>query len=1005
MTKKLFAILTVICLAFTTAATPIATAVVKAETSSTEVGDVISGFKLTQTGYEASTKSTQYLFVHEKTGAKLLVLKNSDKNRGFSIKFNTTADNDKGINHIIEHSVLGGSEKYPSSNILFDVMNTTYVSYANAFTYQNMTLFPICSASEEQLLKSADIYLDAVFHPLLLSEERIFEREGWRYDLVSKSSDITRNGIVYNEMQGNMGKIETAAYYNAQKAIFPDSNQGNAAGGDPEEITKLTYKEVVATYKKNYHPSNSFMVLYGDVDYEAFLKLINDNYLTSYTKQTFKPNRDTQKAFNKLSQKAFDFPVAAGEDTKNKSVIDLVFAASDIQELGIENFAGLSTVVSLLNLDNSSLKQAMLNSKIAESYSISMGKDTYQPTIHFTANNANPSKKKAFYQLVMTELKKVVENGLDTELVKSSLRSIDFSKALGNNSNTALNSIVNASLFDNLVGDSLVDTDAYYKKIVAKLDHKVLEGIIQDQIIENKTVVLTVTTPKAGLLEKNVKTTSAELAKIKAGMTKKQISSLVIKTSDFINWNNQKTSAKVLKSLQAVSLKDLPTEIRDRNISETTIDKTKLLTADADVEAVSSIYLNFDLSHLTAEELLYAKFYSDMITSGMDTTNRTESQVQNETALKAYQISSSVTVLMDDKNDTSAHPILGVSYYGFEDEYADTFNLVSDILMNSKVSDITSYGARTIANIKYQYQGLFAEPLSLAMYRALAYTSPTYQCYNYLYGMDYYQFVLSIEKQIAANPADVTKKLEAVRTKILNKSNLTVLFAGDTSAQDKFKIAMPKFTAKLSDTTYQKEVYALQTPAKREALAINSTVQYLCVNGSLSASKVTMSGKAHVIAGILNNLMLTPEIRLKGGAYGVGAYFGGNSYYAYTFRDSNFVKSLATIGGTDEFLKTISSQITEDMLESYKLSVYASSTQRTGEINEAQSALMSLCQGVTTQDRINSLKEIKETSVADIQIYADYLSKINADLNYVIVAPQSEIESNKDLFDAVIQLP
>jgi Zn-dependent M16 (insulinase) family peptidase len=415
--------------------------------------------------------------------------------------------------------------------------------------------------------------------------------------------------------------------------------------------------------------------------------------------------------------------------------------------------------------------------------------------------------------------------------------------------------------------------------------------------------------------------------------------------------------------------------------------------------------MTFDLSHLTPEELMYLKFYSDMMGSGMATTNRTESQVLNDVVQKANTVSTSITALMDDKNDTSARPIFAVNYYGFEDEYADTFDLVSDMLLHSKVSDISTYGTRTIANIKAQYQSMFADPITLALIRSLAYTSPSYQYTNYFIGLDYYNFVTSLEQQIASNPSIVADKISAVRAKAFNKNNLTVLFAGDSSAQELYKASMPQFTQKLPNETYKEAVYALPKPAKREAITINSTVQYVSVNGSLAANNVAKSGKANVITYILNNLMLTPEIRLKGGAYGVGASVEGNNYYVYTYRDANYVNSLATIGSTDEFLKAVSPYLTEDTLESYKLSAYATTTQSSGEINDALATLISSCQGITRQDKINSLNELKSTSLADLPAYADYLEKINNNMNYVVVAPASAIEPNKNLFDSIIPLP
>lgn len=1021
MKRKILIIFTAICLVFSTIGTPLVyaatentatgeatstiqtTETTKEKSASPSIDQVIHGFKLKKMGYDSITKSMKYLFVHEKTAARLLVLQNSDKNRGFAIKFNTPAENDKGANHIIEHAVLGGSKKYPSNNMIFDLNNATYISFANALTYQNMTVFPICSGSEEQLMKSADIYLDAVYNPLFLSNENIFKREGWRYEL---ANELSYNGIVYNEMQGNMGSIDVAAVYNAKKAIFPDVNQGNIAGGDPNEIPNLTYKEFADTYKKYYHPSNSLMVLYGDLDYEAFMKMIDEDYLSAFSKKTYKIDRAIQKEFGKLQENTFAYPAAEGSVTDKASIIDLVFALDDVKELGVETLATLDIVVSLLNLENSDIKQALLSSNIGDSYSISFSADTFQPTVHFIAKNADPTMKKQFYDLVMKELKKIVKNGIDTEIVKSSVRSLEFTKALGNNSSTAVNSLLNTCLFDNLFGNPLINFDDYYKKVADKLDEgKIIENTIQKHIIECKTAVLATTVPEAGLLEKNNAEKLKALAQKKASMSKKQLQELEKQTKTFDEWNNTTTPEEILKSLRAVSLKDLTTEVRDRNVRETVIDGAKLWTADANISDISSVYMYFDLSHLTAEELLYLKFYGDMIGSGMATTNRTESQIQNEVNLKTYRFAPSISAIANDIKDSSARPIFGVGYYGFNTEFDQSLDLVSDILLQAKVSDISTYGTRTIANLKAQYQYQFGDPLNLALYRALAYTSPTFQYFNYFMGFDYYNFILSLEKDIETDPNAVANKLVEVRKKAFNKNNLTVLLSGDGTTQSRFAAAMPEFTKKLPDVFYQKAVYSLPKPAKREAITINSTVQYVAVNSSISDHGLqSADGKFAVISGLLNNLMLTPEIRLKGGAYGASSGLSNNNYFAYTYRDTNYVKSLTTIGGTDEFLRSIAPYFTEDSLESYKLPAYASANQSAGEIDDAMSALFNKLQGVTAQDRARALDEIKETSVADLITYAEILEKINSDLNYIVIASPADIEANKDLFDEIIPL-
>lgn len=1001
--KRIIMLLTAVCMIVTTVVGSPMMVSAESTGAAPQIGNEIYGFSVTDTVYDETTKSTKIMFEHVQTGARLLVINNSDVNRGFSIKFNTPPDS-RGVNHILEHSVLGGSKKYPSKNSIFDVVNTTYVSYANAFTYPNMTMFPIASQSEKQLLKSADIYLDAVFNPLLLSDQKIFEREGWRYELADESSALSYNGIVYNEMRGVLGNIVSAAAANANKTIFADTDQGNYSGGYPSEIVNLTYDDLIETYNKYYHPSNSLIVLYGDLDYEKFLYMIDNDYLSSYTKKSNNIERNPQKPFDKLVEKSYVFPVAEASDTNNKAVIDLVFAVDDYKNLGMENYMSISLALSLINLDNSSLSRALMESQIAESYFIQMDDSTYQPTIHFVASNADPSKSKEFYKLVMEELDKVVKNGLNTDLVKSSLRSREFEEAIG--SGNAINEMALASIFDNLIDNPMENYLSYIKVIAEKLDENVLEETIKKQFLDNKLVALTVTKPEAGLLEKNQYAIANKLYEMQSEMTSEEIEAIINKTAEFNVWNSQMTSDEVLKTLRAVELKDISIEMKDRKIDETTVDGVELWSTNADVDDISVIQMNFDMSHLTKEELMYLKFYNDMISTGMNTKNRTEMEVLNDVTYMLNGMSASVSAMPDDKEDNSAHPVFSLRYYGFEDEYDESFDLVYDILMQSDVEDVSTYGKRAITNIKANYEMQFSEPFSIMQYRGLAYSSARFRLINYLEGLDYYNFVLSLEKDIAAEPINIYRKLHLVRSKafIYNKDNLKVLFAGDSDALDKFKDAMPSFTNKFSEAGFPVENYTLPIPAKREAILIDSSAQYVCVNASLSENELPISNKGQVISTILNNLMLTPEIRLKGGAYGVGASFMDDNYIVYTYRDSNFVNSLNVIGATDEFLLAIEPYMTDETLESYILSLFGTVNQSNGEINDAINVIQEKYYGVTSQDKIDMLEEMRSTMVSDIRIYADYLGKLNEDLNYVVVASPSEIEKYKDLFDTIIKL-
>lgn len=581
---------------------------------------------------------------------------------------------------------------------------------------------------------------------------------------------------------------------------------------------------------------------------------------------------------------------------------------------------------------------------------------------------------------------------------------MEFEEAIG--SGNAVNELILASLFDNLIDNPGVNYLSYIRLIADKLDENILEEAIKNNILDNKLVALTVTKPVAGLLEKNQMGIASNLFDKESQMTEEEIQALVNKTAEFNLWSSQSTSEEVLKTLRAVDLKDISIEMKDRKMDEATVDGVELWSTTADVDDISVIQMNFDMSHLTKEELMYLNFYNDMLRLGMNTKNRTDMEVLNDTTYLLNGMTTYYGAVADDIEDKSAHPIFSLRYYGFEDEYDQSFDLVYDILMQSDVENISTYGRRAVANIKANYEMQFAEPFSLMQYRGLAYTSAKYRLINYLYGLDYYSFVLSLEKDIANNPVEVYRTLALVRAKafIYNKENLKILFAGDADALDKFKVALPSFTSNFREAGFPEENYTLPIPAKREALLINSPAQYVFANASLSNNEVPNSSKGEVITTVLNNLMLVPEIRLKGGAYGVGASFMDDSYVVYTYRDSNFVNSLNVIGATDEFLVAVAPYLTDESLESYILSLFGSVNQSAGEINDAINDLESKYHGITTQDKIDILEEMRSTSAADILTYADYLAKLNDDLNYVVVASPSNIEEYKDLFDSIIVL-
>jgi Zn-dependent M16 (insulinase) family peptidase len=969
-----------------------------------DAANSVFGFHVTRAEYDTSLKTNRILFTHCRTKAKVFVIKNSDINRGFCIKFNTEAKNDKGTNHVIEHCIMSGSRKYPCENTLLDVSSASYVSYANALTYQNMTTYPVCSASEKQLLRLADIYLDSVYHPRFVFDERIFSREGWHYALSEENDSLCCHGVVYHEMQGEMANIETVAYKNAQKALFADTSQGWWPGGNPENMRDLTYREAVNTYQLNYHPSNSFVVLYGDLAYEPFLKMMDAEYYCDYNRKKYDTPREIRKVPAQMLSSAYDFPAAEGINTKGKSILHLAFAADEVGRMGLENYMALKTVINLLSQDDSEMMKAMMESRIGESYQIALDEYFYQPMIMFTAVHADPSRKHDFHQLIMKELSKIMKNDPDMELVAALLRTDQFKDALGNHENSAMKEMENACLWDTILKDPFVREAEWNQKIAVQSDEKLLKGVIGKQLLDDRRAVLTVTVAKAGLFEKRQKKLIEELSIKKASMTQTQVKKMV-SSSVFESRTGQGTSHNVLQSLSAVSVQDIPVEDKEYEINQTTENGAKVLMVEADRAFVSSVYLIFDISHLTAEELLYLKFYCNMLNTVIATYKRTESQIRKENVYYANHVGATVLAVKDDRYDTCAHPVCMVTYKGFEEEYAVTFDLVSDMLLHARIDDITVYGVRAVTAVKAEYAYFFSQSSYLVQLRCKAYTSPTGRYINYLNGLDYYNFVLSLEKQIKSAPAQVAEKIKTVRYKAYGKNHLTILFGGDKNAQEKYKSMLPGFIDRFPKTEDVKAIYTLPLPKKREALAIRSAVQYLCVNNTLPDHRILFSGKTDVVTTLINNLWLVPEIRSKRGVYGVGSFTSDHSYIAYTYMDTDYMNSIETIKNTGKFLASVSTSITGETLENYKLYALANAKRSYGEVRDAMNVLLGSVCGETVQSRTDKRMQIKETAISDIPCYAKYIEQNGSDRNYVVAASQSEIAAHKDMFDTVITLP
>ena len=968
-----------------------------------KAGEVISGFKAIEIGDMDLIHSKTVLFEHEKTGAKLLYIQSKDIDRAFEITFKTPAVDDTGANHILEHISVSGSEKYPLKNVLFTVANQTYSTFINAFTYPTLTSYPVSSMSEEQLLKLTDVYMDCVYNPSVYNDKNIFLREAWRYEMADADSPLTISGTVYNEMKGALGNITSAANYNVMDALFPNSIQSNISGGDPEKIKDLTYEQIINTHKTYYHPSNSLMVLYGNLDYSKFLKLINDNYLGKFEKKDIEVDDGKIAPLQQKTEKTFKFPVSAASNTENAAQIDYAFAMTDVPE---EDLIGLSILATVLNQNTSPLKQAFAAKQIGANLTVSLNDSITQPVITFSAQSADEDKAKEFQTLVDDCIDGLLKNGFDKDMVNATISAV-----LLNNSNVTEVSNLGINL---ATGISLMwanyDNLNYYsnllqniKNISDKVNKNYIEDLTTKYIRNNNHAALVTTIPEAGLAEKQSEQHQKYLADLKSAMSPQEIEKIVNDTKTYNEWNSREAGEAeqaVVKDLQVVKVADLPVEVKKYNIKETlSQDGVRIISAQADVGATALTSLALDVSAVPAEKLHYLQLYTSLL-GKLDTKQYNKEQLATLTMryLSGAPFSMS-TIPQKDWNEFT--PIITTSWIGLMEEYDEQLALIKEMLLNTKFVDADTI----LETVKQQRAGLKNQivnnPVNILVTRNLALSNDCIKYQNYIFGLDYYNFLKELEQTMQSDTNTVLAELKSMHELVLNRTNMITMFSGNENSIGQYEKAIKSLIDALPAKAIIPQDYSkLTPPAQREAIAIDTTVQYNMISATYEDMGTEYNGKFIPIGSVINENYITPMIRFGYGAYDNIVSFSSTSFMLVSYRDPNINETFEVYKGLPEFIKNIN--ITQEELDRYILKAFSSYTATTGELSGASNAINNYVMGKSSEDQLKLLQEIKSTTVQDVKDSAAMFEGFLKNGAYSTVGSTEKISANKDLYDSII---
>ncbi|NCB63776.1 MAG: hypothetical protein EOM52_09220 [Clostridia bacterium] len=961
------------------------------------VGDTLHGFTVTGRSTLDLNGAPTLTLEHVKSGATLYYVASDDRNRTFGVSFRTPALDDRGMSHILEHCSLSGGEKYPSPNLFFAAANQTYNTFVNAMTGETTTAYPVSSLSEDQLFKLMDLYLDGVFHPMLYTDKRIFDREAWRYDLSCPDAPITLTGTVYNEMKGAVG-LTRAAMNNGVKALFPGTILGSNSGGAPEAIPSLSWEDLVSYHKTYYQPSNALFFLNGQLDLNRVLAFLDERCLSGYSKTEVSVDLGAAEPLTGTAFQRYEYPAEKGSPSSKAALISYGMAAEGASR---DEAVALTLLSDVFSEDTSSVSRAVAAALPGARVYAYAGLDFAQPYVMFTAEGVDETDAQTFRTAVDQGLREAVQSGLSkgsasaaAAAAQLSFRSLTESSQFGPDLFSLLARRWNT--------EGTLDYFNYYggalERMKSKGDSGYFESVAQKYLIGNPRSALSVTVPVPGLKEERDAAQAKTLADFKSSLSPSELAAMVKTTAEFNVWSSQEPTAEEVASLKAISVKDLPEDLRAYKITDKTQGGVRSLTAEAQADGLGAAMVSMDLSGLKNEDLLWASLYSNLV-GKLDTDVHTAAEL----ASLIPQVMGSFSAYPSATPGKAAYtPALSVQWMGGTDGMEEALSLAGELLFRTDLTDASALKNLTVQLRSGQKNALNGDPGSVQAARTKALIAPEkYAVYNYMTGLDFYAFLGDVETRLTVNPGEVIARLSAVQSAIHNRRNAVTMFAGDKAALAGWKTAAAAFwkTVPRSRTT-PADRSGIPLPAKHEAVAAEAAVQYNMIAAPLSDLGLKDSGKLLVLGSILNDRYLTPQTRHIIGAYGSSVSVNEDGLALSTYRDPALGKTYEVFAAAPRAMENMS--LTQDELDGYIMSCYSSLARPRGMLTGAMTAMTNRLMGRDSGYTLGQMRAIKTVTLGDVKSLSPALQKLNETGFRASVGGAAVLEANAGLFDAIL---
>lgn len=951
-------------------------------------------------------QSDGFILRHKKSGARIAILSNNDDNKVFYIGFRTPPEDETGVPHIIEHTTLCGSKKFPVKDPFIELAKGSLNTFLNAMTYPDKTVYPVASCNDQDFKNLMDVYLDAVFNPNITKYEEIFKQEGWHYELTGKDDELKINGVVYNEMKGAYSSPDEVLSSQIYRSLFPDNTYSKDSGGNPEYIPKLTYEAYLDFYHKYYHPSNSYIYLYGDMDVVERLEWLDKEYLSLYDYKKVNSEINKQPAFDEIKNVEAQYSITMDDTQENKTYLSYNRVVGDtLDEMLYQAFDVLD--YALVSSPGAPVKQALIDAGIGDDVYGSYDAGILQPVFSFVAKNANASQADEFESIIENTLKEVVKTGINKEALLAGINSSEFKFREADFGQFPKGLLFGLNCLDSWLFDDMkpfihLECLGTFAKLRKAVDTDYFEKLIQEYLLDNTHGSSVTVKPKRGLGNEREEALAKELSDYKASLSDEEIKKLIEDTEHLKKYQEEPSSDEDLRKLPMLTRADMKKNAMPfSNIEDELLD-VKVVRHDIESNGIDYISFLFDAGDFAQSELGYLGFFTNAL--GLVSTEKySYTDLANATNIYTGGISTGTASHPDIKDRNNFVFKFEVKLKVLEKNLDKALELMEQMLLSSDFTDTKRLG-ELVAQIKARLQAnLSSSGHLVAAMRSMSSFSRYALYQDELKGVAFYRSICRIEKELLESPKSVSDKLAAIAKKLFARNRMLISFTGNNEAYGNAKPSLEKVIAgfnKMSAVGNQAEVHF---NTAKEAFIDASQIQYVAKTGDFICEGYEYTGALRLLRIILSYDYLWINVRVKGGAYGCMNTFlrSGESYFV-SYRDPNLSDTLDVYDRIPEYIRSFSPD--ERDMTKYIIGTFSALDTPMNPEAKGSRSLSAYLEGITYEQIQKERNEILNAQPEDIRRLADLVEAVLKKDSICVIGNENMIKESAGLFENVEKL-